>query len=74
MDENGSIDPGTSMGAVRLAVADRDGVRDFYRDAIGLAEVDAEDGVVRLRADDEPIVELVGDPRPLRRRSRRSLS
>jgi catechol 2,3-dioxygenase len=62
MDENGSIDPATSMGAVRLAVADRDGVRDFYRDAIGLAEVDAEDGVVRLRADDEPIVELVGDP------------
>jgi catechol 2,3-dioxygenase len=71
MSENGSIDPGTSMGAVRLTVADLDGMRDFYRDAIGLGEVDAQNGVVRLGADDDsigPIVELVGDadalPRP----------
>jgi catechol 2,3-dioxygenase len=62
MDENGSIDPGTSMGAVRLAAADRDRVRDFYRDAIGLAELDREDGVVRLGAGEEPVVELVGEP------------
>jgi catechol 2,3-dioxygenase len=65
MSENGSIDPGTSMGAVRLTVGDLDTVRDFYRDAIGLAELDPEEGVVRLGTDGEsprPIVELVGDP------------
>ena len=65
MSENGSIDPGTSMGAVRLTVGDLDTVREFYRDAIGLAELDPEEGVVRLGTDDEtsrPIVELVGDP------------
>jgi catechol 2,3-dioxygenase len=68
MAENDSIDPGTSMGAVRLAVADGDRVRDFYRDAVGLAELDPDDGVVRLGTDEEPIVELVpepsGEPRP----------
>src|SRR3954453_775047 len=65
MSENGSIDPATSMGAVRLTVADLDGVRDFYRDAIGLAELDREDGIVRLGtagARDGPIVEVAGDP------------
>jgi catechol 2,3-dioxygenase len=68
MGDNGSIDPGTSMGAVRLTVADLDGVRDFYRDAIGLAELPPRDGVVRLGAGDRAIVELVGEadapPRP----------
>jgi catechol 2,3-dioxygenase len=65
MGENGSIDPGTSMGGVRLTVADLEGARDFYRDAIGLAELDPHDGVVRLGTkgeSDGPIVELVGDP------------
>ena len=65
MSENGSIDPATSMGAVRLTVADLDGMRDFYRDAIGLAELEQHDGIVRLGTDDaagRPIVELVGDP------------
>jgi catechol 2,3-dioxygenase len=74
MGENGSIDPGTSMGPVRLTVADLDGARDFYRDAIGLTEEttghEHEDGVIRLGADPNelPLVELVGDreahPRP----------
>ncbi len=59
MSENGSIDPGTSMGAVRLTVADREGMRDFYRDAIGLSELQPEDGTVRL-----------GTERRLRRRGR----
>ena len=62
---NGSIDPGTSMGAVRLTVNDLDSVRDFYRDAIGLTELDPEDGIVRLGANDglgQSIVELVGSP------------
>ena len=62
MAENGSIDPGTSMGAVRLRVADLERQRDFYRDAIGLAELSAQDGVVRLGSGDRSIVELVGDP------------
>jgi catechol 2,3-dioxygenase len=65
MSENGSIDPGTSMGGVRLTVADLEGMRGFYRDAIGLAELDPEDGVVRLGTNGESgrsIVELAGDP------------
>jgi catechol 2,3-dioxygenase len=65
MSENGSIDPGTAMGPVRLTVGDLDSVRDFYRDAIGLAELASEDDVIRLGTNGgsgEPIVELVGDP------------
>ncbi len=64
MSENGSIDARTTMGAVRLAVADLGSVRDFYRDAIGLAELSPGDGVVRLgtKGSDDSIVELVGEP------------
>jgi catechol 2,3-dioxygenase len=65
MGENGSIDPGTSMGAVRLTVADLESVRDFYRDAIGLSELQSENGIVRLGTgggDGEALVELAGDP------------
>ena len=62
MSENGSIDRATSMGAVRLTVADLEGMRDFYRDAIGLTELAGEGDVVRLGADSQSIVELVGDP------------
>jgi catechol 2,3-dioxygenase len=63
--ENGSIDPGTSMGAVRLTVADLDRARDFYRDVIGLTELEPSGGAVCLGADGDsalPIIELVGDP------------
>jgi len=61
---NGSIDPGTSMGAVRLTVADLDAARDFYRDAIGLTDLRPPDGLVRLGVDaaGAPLVELVGEP------------
>src|SRR3954454_6452498 len=59
------------MGPVRLTVADLDGVRDFYRDVIGLTQLEAANGTVRLGtvdASDVPVVELVGDsdapPRP----------
>jgi catechol 2,3-dioxygenase len=65
VNENGSIDPGTAMGPVRLTVADLEGVRDFYRDAIGLKELPQQNGTVRLgTAGDsgESVVELVGDP------------
>ena len=50
------------MGAVRLTVGDLDGMRDFYRDAIGLSELDRADGVVRLGTSGEALVELAGDP------------
>jgi catechol 2,3-dioxygenase len=65
VSENGSIDPGTTMGAVRLTVGDLEGVRDFYRDAIGLTELEPENGVVRLGGggdSGQAVVELVGDP------------
>jgi len=65
---NGSIDPGTSIGAVRLTVADLEGARDFYRDAIGLSELEARDGIVRLGTNERALIELAGDqdapPRP----------
>jgi catechol 2,3-dioxygenase len=70
MSENGSIDPATLMGPVRLTVRDLESMRDFYRDAIGLAELEPEDGIVRLGTNGgsgRPIVELAGDPdAPLR--------
>jgi catechol 2,3-dioxygenase len=62
MNENGSIAADTRMGAVRLTVGDPDGMRDFYRDAIGLSEQGHADGVVRLGTNGDPIVELAGDP------------
>lgn len=63
MSENGSIDPRATMGAVRLAVADLDRMRDFYRDAIGLTELEPAAGTVRLGTDGRAnLVELVGEP------------
>jgi catechol 2,3-dioxygenase len=59
--EDSSIDPATEMGAVRLTVADPEGVRDFYRDAIGLADLGSDGSAIRLGTE-HPIVELVGDP------------
>jgi catechol 2,3-dioxygenase len=53
------------MGAVRLTVNDLDSVRDFYRDAIGLTELDPEDGIIRLGTNDgsgQSIIELLGSP------------
>ena len=53
------------MGPVRLTVADHDRARDFYRDAIGLSELDPSNGAVRMGtgdASDTPVVEVVGDP------------
>jgi catechol 2,3-dioxygenase len=65
VSENGSIDAATSMGAVRLTVGDLEAARDFYRDAIGLTELEPENGIARLGANGDsaqPIVELVGEP------------
>jgi catechol 2,3-dioxygenase len=49
------------IGAVRLRVADLEGVRGYYERAIGLRTLEREGDVVRLGAD-APLVELVGDP------------
>jgi catechol 2,3-dioxygenase len=57
-----SIAPDTRIGAVRLAVADVDGVADFYRDAIGLTEIRRGDGTIQLGAGGTPVVELLGEP------------
>ena len=65
MSQNGTIDPGTSMGTVRLTVGDLDRARDFYRDAIGLTELEPSEGSIRMGTADPsepPVVELVGDP------------
>jgi catechol 2,3-dioxygenase len=72
MSENASIDPGTSMGAVRLAVGDLGRVTDFYREAIGLTELETSNGIVRMGTGDpadSAVVELVGDPDALPRPS-----
>ena len=59
------LSPALTLGPIRLTVADLDGVAAFYERAIGLRRIgDAEDGVVRLGADEagaRPLVELVGD-------------
>jgi catechol 2,3-dioxygenase len=58
-----SIAPETSVGAVRLVVADLDAVAGFYQAAIGLREVEQSGDTVRLGAEPgAPIVELVGRP------------
>src|SRR3954453_17141186 len=53
------------MAAGRLTVPALDSMRGFYRDAIGLSELESTDGLVRLGtadASEAPVVELAGDP------------
>jgi catechol 2,3-dioxygenase len=58
-----SVDRYTSLGPVRLTVADLDRSRDFYRRALGLRELSPGDGAVRLGVPSgRPLVELVGRP------------
>ena len=53
----------TSLGPVRLRVADPQGVAEFYRRAVGLHDLASTDGLVRLGTlAGAPIVELAGDP------------
>jgi catechol 2,3-dioxygenase len=55
-------------GAVRLNVADREGVRAFYEEAIGLREVGFDEGALRLGgADGTALVELAETPDAPRR-------
>jgi catechol 2,3-dioxygenase len=49
------------MGSVRLTVADVEGMRDFYRHAIGLAVETGSDGTVRLGTADPDASHLVRD-------------
>ncbi len=56
------IDPATTLGPVRLRVADLEGVAAFYQRAIGLQEVARSAAEVHLGAGSgPPLVELVGD-------------
>jgi catechol 2,3-dioxygenase len=56
------VDPATSIGAVRLTVADVDRTRSFYEHAIGLTTHEASDGVARLGTGAETLVELSSKP------------
>ncbi len=57
-----SIDPGTTVGPVRLTVADLDRSRSFYEQAMGLRPFELDDGKVALGTDAaRPLVELLGD-------------
>ncbi|HYX78726.1 MAG TPA: VOC family protein [Solirubrobacterales bacterium] len=58
-----SIHPETSVGAVRLAVADLDRTAAFYQRAIGFAVMDRSPELVRLGVGDgHPLLELVARP------------
>ena len=57
------IPPDTSIGKVRLRVADLDDLTTFYERVIGLQAVEREGDVARLgAAGGEPVIELVGAP------------
>ncbi len=56
------LPPQTSLGPVRLRVADLEGVASFYRRAVGLHDLPSPEGGVRLGTlAGAPLVELVGD-------------
>ena len=60
---NGSLDPGSRIGAVRVAVADLDRAVEFYERAIGLRTLESAEGLARLGPQGgEAILELEADP------------
>lgn len=60
--QTATIDPGTSMGTVRLTVSDLGRSRAFYEEAIGLRASEQEDGSLAFGvAGERPLVELRGD-------------
>ena len=57
------IPPDTTIGKVRLRVADLDDLSTFYERVVGLRAVEREGDVARLGAEGgEPVIELVGAP------------
>jgi catechol 2,3-dioxygenase len=57
-----SIDPQTSLGAVRLTVTELERARAFYEQVIGLSATERADGALAFGAvDGQPLVELRGD-------------
>jgi catechol 2,3-dioxygenase len=57
-----TLDPATSVGAVRLTVPDPERSREFYERAIGLGAVELEDGAIGLGVGGgSALVELHGD-------------
>ena len=61
-EANGSIHPDTSLGAVRLNVADLQRMSSFYERAVGLPVIESTADTVRLGVDGKASVELVGRP------------
>jgi catechol 2,3-dioxygenase len=59
-----SLPADTSLGYVRLGVADLDRARNFYERAVGLRTIDSNGEVARLgvAGSDQPLVELAGRP------------
>jgi catechol 2,3-dioxygenase len=62
-----AIHPATTIGAVRLIVANPDRARAFYERVLGLRTTERADGLLSLSAGGPPLVELRGDrsARPL---------
>ena len=57
------IPPDTSVGKVRLRVADLDGLTAFYERVVGLDAVERDGDLARLgAAGGEPVIELVSAP------------
>ncbi len=56
------IDPKTEIGSVRLAVKDLSGMRNFYREIIGLRIFNQDQDSVTLGVGDLPLVELISNP------------
>jgi catechol 2,3-dioxygenase len=57
------IPPDTSIGKVRLRVADLDDLAAFYERVVGLDAVEREGGLARLGpAGGEPVIELLSAP------------
>jgi catechol 2,3-dioxygenase len=57
-----SLPPDTTLGAVRLTVADLDRAKDFYERTMGLRVLNESGDTAALGADDAPLVELAGQP------------
>lgn len=64
-----SIHPNTSLGPVRLTVAEADSMRSFYEQAIGLETLERSADVMRLGVGDTTLVELAHRPDAAPRRS-----